>query len=141
MSICSYFGRVDKPNSEIVRNLNNEEIILTEREVEEVTSSLASSEEAGKKRGKYKKLTTANKIEIGKEAHKYGVSMAIRRLEKKYPGLSKQTVSDYKKKHVAGEIDTKKKETRGSRPSDEKNYRPCKSLTFERSSDIKTCYH
>ena len=99
MSIFSYFGRVDKPYSEIVRNLNNEEIILTEREVEDVTSSLASSEEAGKKRGKYKKLTTANKIEIGKEAHKYGVSMAIRRLEKKYPGLSKQTVSDYKKKH------------------------------------------
>ena len=80
MSILSYFYRVDKQHSEIVRNLNNEDIILTEREVEEVASSLASSEEAGKKRGKYKKVTTANKIEIAQEAHKHGVSMAIRRL-------------------------------------------------------------
>ena len=52
MSIFSYFGRGDKPHSEIVCNLNNEEIILTEREVEEVMSSLASSEEGSREEGR-----------------------------------------------------------------------------------------
>ena len=35
------------------------------------------------KRGKYKKFTTGEKIEIGKEAQKYGVPMAVRRLHSK----------------------------------------------------------
>ena len=43
MSLFSYFERVDKP-SEIVRTLNNEPSLLTEREVEEVTLILANDE-------------------------------------------------------------------------------------------------
>ena len=97
----SFFKKIDKPFSELVPSINTEENILSEREIAEVSTSLENHEKSGKKRGAYKKFKPEDRREIGKSASIHGVSQTIKRLSERYPSLSKQTVSEFKKAYVS----------------------------------------
>ena len=93
MSILNYFSS-SKPPSEIVSEVED----ITSTEKEEVTQQLITLEENNsKRRGKYRTWKVEEKIEIGNYAIKNGVAKTIRDLSRKYSGLSKQSVCDFKK--------------------------------------------
>ena len=71
--------------------------IIIPREREEVSKNLKSLEEKGAKRGKYHMWTLEEKIELGTYVNKYTVAKTVRDFQHKYPGLTKQSVSDFKK--------------------------------------------
>ena len=93
MSIADYFPVANKNASEVVPQIYG----ATSREKEEVTKQLKRLEEKPKGRGKYKTWTVAEKVEIGNYAIQYSVAAAVRAFSKKYPNLSKQSASDFKK--------------------------------------------
>ena len=98
-NIFSYIQKALKKPSKI---LDDDDIqIITPREKEEVSKNLKKVEETGVKRGKYKTWTLDEKVEIGKYAITHTVGKAVRDLSHKYPGLSKQSVSDFKKVALA----------------------------------------
>ena len=92
MSILNFFSPSKKP-SELVEDVED----ITPRECEEITHNLKKVEGKSAKRGKYRTWTFEEKLEIGNYAIKNGVASTTRNLSKKYPGLSKQSVSDFKK--------------------------------------------
>ena len=92
MLIADYFPVANKNASEVVPQIDG----ATSREKEEVAKQLKRLEEKPKGRGKYKTWTVAEKVEIGNYAIQYSVAAAVRDFSKKYPKLSKQTVSDFK---------------------------------------------
>ena len=72
-------------------------------------------EESKGKRSKYRVWTPAQRAEIGKHAADHGNASTVRILGLKYPGLKRQTVSDFtlaylklKKSNEAANIDIKK---------------------------------
>ena len=92
MLIADYFPVANKNASEVVPQKDG----ATSREKEEVAKKLNRLEEKPKGRGKYKTWTVAEKVEIGNYAIQYSVAAAVRDFSKKYPKLSKQSVSDFK---------------------------------------------
>ena len=69
---------------------------LTQRESEIVVEELRKTEEGKGKRQKYRIWTPAQRAEIGKHAAQHGNITTVRLLGLKYPGLKRQTVSDFK---------------------------------------------
>ena len=57
-------------------------------------------ENKGTKRGKYIKWSAEERAEIGQHAVRHGVNQTLRLLKGKYPRLTKQTVSDFKKAFI-----------------------------------------
>ena len=99
-NLYNYFQKVPKKPSDALGETSattDDEPIITPREREEVRKSLLSLEEKGAKRGKYRMWTLEEKIEIGSYANKYTVAKTVRDFQHRYPGLKKQSVSDFKK--------------------------------------------
>ena len=90
MAFYKYFKR-SKP-SEVLKNDDS----LTIREKKAVAEELRKSEDSNRKRQKYCKWTYVQRAEIGKHAAQHGIAATVRLLGGKYPGLKRQTVSDFK---------------------------------------------
>ena len=73
---------------------------LTARETEEVTKEFTMLENKGTRRGKYFKWSAEERAEIGQHAVRQGVNQTVRLLKGKYPRLTMQTVSDFKKAFI-----------------------------------------
>ena len=69
---------------------------MSQREKEKVIDELHVAEESKGKRSKYHVWTPAQRAEIGKHAADHGNASTVRILGLKYPGLKRQTVSDFK---------------------------------------------
>ena len=95
MSIRDFFKTEVPKHSEVVSNLDSKS--LTEREKEEVVKSLHTVESSSKKRGKYRTWSVEQKLEIGSYAIRHGNSSALKHYSKQFPGISKQSISDFKK--------------------------------------------
>ena len=100
MSLYNFFKKIPKETSTIVAETTPEETPnITEIERTEVVESLRRFEDkkVSQPRGKYRSWTPEEKLEIGKHAMQYGVGKTVKLLAVKYPGLKKQSVSDFKK--------------------------------------------
>ena len=94
-NLFSSFSVEPKKPSEALEE-DDEVQIVTPREKEEVSKNLKKLEEtATSNRGKYRMWKLEEKIEIGTYAAKNTVAKTLRDLSSKYPGLTKQTVSDF----------------------------------------------
>ena len=114
-NLFSYFSVEPKKPSEALEE-DDEVQIVTPREKEEVSKNLKKLEEtATSNRGKYRMWKLEEKIEIGTYAAKHTVAKTVRDLSSKYPGLTKQTVSDFRK-HASTNPEKLKKKKQG-RPS------------------------
>ena len=123
MSILNYFQKVPKSCSEALNSVQSDNtpatLDLTERETDEVRIELTVLEKNRSKRGKYNKWTGEERAEIARCANKNGVSQTVRLLKGKYPRLTKQTVSDFKKalneakRNTVGEVDEIRGRKRG----------------------------
>ena len=69
---------------------------MRKRENEKVIDELRSVEENKGKRQKYLVWTPTQRAEIGKHAAEHGNASAVRAIGLKYPGLKRQTVTDFK---------------------------------------------
>ena len=83
--------KISKPSERLATEQDN----LSQREREKVIDELHVVEESKGKRSKYRVWTPAQRAEIGKYAA-YGNASIARILGLKYPGLKRQTVSDFK---------------------------------------------
>ena len=118
MSLFNYFPKTAKKWSEVLDEAN---ISLYIRENGEVEKQLSEREINGGNRKTYKLWTEEERAEIAKRACQHGNDSALRLLARKYPKLTKQTMSDFKKAYLAlkmkdNEIREIKKKTTG-RPS------------------------
>lgn len=73
---------------------------LTARETEKVTKEVTMLENKGTKQGKYIKCSAEERAEIGQHAVRHGVNQTVRLLKGKYPRLTRQTVSYFKKAFI-----------------------------------------
>ena len=89
-TITEYFKRALKP-SEVVSAV---QLDFTNREAEEVVKVLSEKEESVKKRGKCRAWSVIEKFEY---AIRYRVASTLRYFSSKYLGISKQSISDFKK--------------------------------------------
>ena len=95
MSLLKYFKQAEKKPSE---ELQKSEFLslVTETEKQQVVHELKEAE--GKdSRGKYRRWTGEEKAEIGSFATVHGVAETLRKHKEKYPHLTKQSISDFKK--------------------------------------------
>ena len=92
MALFKYF-KPSKPSETVSTDENP---TLNEREKDSVFEELRKVEENKGKRSKYCVWTPAQRAEIGKHAANHGNATTIRLLGLKYPGLKRQTVSDFK---------------------------------------------
>eukprot|EP00794_Sanderia_malayensis_P001040 gene1040-367_t len=99
MSILNYFQKIGTEEASQV--LDQSSRGLSSRETEEVRKELTEKESEGKKRRKYKLWTETERAEIGRLAHQHGNSIALNMLAEKYPKLTKQTMSDFKKAYLS----------------------------------------
>jgi len=97
MALFKYF-KPSKPSETVSSEEFNSN--LNEREKDKVVKELRNIEENKKKRSKYHVWTPAQRAEIGKYAADHGNASAVRTLGLKYPGLKRQTVSDFKLAYV-----------------------------------------
>ena len=81
-TITEYFKRALKP-SEVVSAVQSD---FMNREKEEVVKQLSEKEES-----------VAEKLEIGEYAIRHGAASTLRYFSSKYPGISEQSISDFKK--------------------------------------------
>ena len=105
MSILNYFQKAPKTPLQGMSSAPTEEdrmdvVNLTARETEEVTKEFTVLENKGTKRGKYIKWSAEERAEIGQHAVRHAVNQTVRLLKGKYPLLTKQTVSDFKKAFI-----------------------------------------
>ena len=91
-TITKYFKRVPKL-SEVVSAVQSD---FSNPEKEEVVKQLSGKEESRKTHGKYRTWSVTEKLEIGEYAIRHGVASTLRYFSSKYPGISKQTISDFK---------------------------------------------
>ena len=93
MSLLNYFQKLppDTPN---VASASSG---LTSRETEEVSKELKKMQDKGKKRKKYCVWTPQQRLEIGEHAAKNGNASTLRFLSSKYPRLTKQSITEFKK--------------------------------------------
>ena len=111
-NLFSYFSVEPKKPSEAPEE-DDEVQIITQREEEEVRRNLLElEEEKPAKRGKYRVWKLEEKVEIGSYANRTYVAKAVRDLSHKYPGLTKQSVSDFRKHASEPEKMKKKKQGR-----------------------------
>ena len=98
-TITSYFQKEEKNPSDVIDEAEVQIVLmLTTREREVVKENLKKIEENdSSKRGKYRKWTKDEKIEVGTYANKHSVAKTVRDLSKKYPGITKQSVNDFRK--------------------------------------------
>ena len=75
---------------------------LTSRETEEVSKELKKVQGKGKKRKNYCVWTTQQRLEIGEHAAKSGNASTLRFLSSKYPRLTKQSITEFKKAYNEG---------------------------------------
>ena len=99
MSIFNYFKKLGPDQTSQV--LNKSSTSLSSRETEEVRKKLIEKESEGGKRKKYRIWTGEERAEIGRLAHKHGNAIALNMLIGRYPRLTKQTLSDFKKAYLA----------------------------------------
>ena len=92
--------------SEILRDEDS----LTIKEKEMVTEELQKSKDSNRKHKKYCKWTNVQREEIGKHAAQQGNVEAVRQMGGKYPGLKRQTVSNFKLAY----LELKKKQDKAS---------------------------
>ena len=94
MALYLYFkpSKPSKPSETLATEQNN----LNKREGEKVIDELRSVEENKEKRQKYRVWTPTQRAEIGKHAKEHGNTSTVRAMGLKYPGLKRQTVSDFK---------------------------------------------
>ena len=91
-TITEYFKRAPKP-SEVVSAVQSD---FTNWE-KKVVKQLSEKEESVKKRGKYRTWSVTGKLEIGFYAIRHGVASTLRYFSSKYPGISTQSISSFKK--------------------------------------------
>ena len=98
MSLLNYFQKLppDTPN---VASASSG---LTSRETEEVSKELKRCKIQGKKGKKYCVLTSKQRLEIGEHAAKNGNASTFRFLSSKYPRLTKQSITEFKKAYNNG---------------------------------------
>ena len=90
--ITSFLAKSGSKTSEVFTEEVRESVPnLTAREASEVKTSLRECE--SRKRGKYMKWKADEKRYIGEYAVKHGPARTVRDLQKKYPGLTKQSVN------------------------------------------------
>ena len=70
---------------------------FTNREKEEVVKQLSEKEESIKKHGKHRTWSVTEKLEIGENAIRHAVASTLRYFSLKYPGISKLSISNFKK--------------------------------------------
>ena len=92
-TITEYFKRAPKP-SEVVSAVQSD---FTNREKKEVVKQLSEKEESVKKRGKYRIWSVTEKLEIGFYAIRHAVASTLTYFSSKYPGISRQSISSFKK--------------------------------------------
>ena len=121
MSLLNYFKKTTKKPSEEVEK---SEIPLPVTEIEKKQAVLELKEIEGKssKRGKYKSWTGEEKAEIGNFATVHGIAQTLRAFKQKYPQLTKQSASDFKKaaeksKKMTGHLPTTLNNRKRCRPS------------------------
>ena len=90
-TITKYFKRVPKL-SEVVSAVQSD----FSNPEKEVVKLLSGKEESLKTRGKYRTWSVTEKLEIGDYAIRHGVASTLRYFSLKYPGISKQTIGDFK---------------------------------------------
>ena len=107
MSILNYFEKVPKTPLQATSSAPTEEanghvgvVNLTERETEEVKNEVTMLENKGRKRKNYINWTAEERAEIGQHAVRHVVNQTVRLFKGKYPRLTKQTVSDFKKAFI-----------------------------------------
>ena len=111
-TITSYFQKEEKKPSDVIDEVEVQIVLMT-REREVVKENLKKIEENdSSKRGKYRKWTKDEKIEVGTYANKHSVAKTVRDLSKKNPVITKQPVSDFRKFAT----DPPKKEKKRGRP-------------------------
>ena len=91
MALYKYF-KISKPSETLATEQDN----LSQKEREKVIDELHVVEESKRKRSKYRVWTPAQRAEIGKHAADHSNASTVRILGLKYPGLKRQTVSDFK---------------------------------------------
>ena len=100
-SILNYFPKKPKKPSEALRDTTvGEEELQDINPVirEEVCKQLNIAESSSSSgRSKYRKYTNLERADIGSYAAAHGVAKAVRKFEEKFPGISRQTVSDFKR--------------------------------------------
>ena len=98
MSLLNYFQMLppDTPNSASASSG------LTSPETEEVSKELKKMQEKRKKRKKYCVWTPQQRLEIDEHAAKNGNARTIRFLSSKYPRLTKQSITEFKKAYNKG---------------------------------------
>ena len=97
MSLLNYFQKLppDTPN---VASASSG---LTSRETE-VSKELKKMQDKGKKRKKHCLWTPQQRLEIGEHAAKNGNASTLRFLSSKYPRLTKQSITEFKKAYNKG---------------------------------------
>ena len=94
--ITSFYKSKEKKTSQVLtEDVRTTIPNFTEREAASVKDSLQQNE--SRKRGKYHKWTVEEKKEVGEYAVRHGPAKTVRALQTKYPGLTKQSVHDFKK--------------------------------------------
>ena len=91
MALSKYF-KISKPSETLATEQDN----LSQRERENAIDELHVVEESKGKRSKYRVWTPAQTAEIDKHAADHGNAYTVRILGLKYPGLKRQTVTDFK---------------------------------------------
>ena len=74
---------------------------LTIKEKETIAEELRKSEDTNRRCQKYCKWTHGQRAEIGEHVAQHGNAETVRLLGGKYPGLKRQTVSDFKLAYLA----------------------------------------
>ena len=98
MPLLNYFKKLPQSTSNNVTASSG----LTSRETEEVSNELKKMHDKGNKRKTYCAWTPQQRLEIGEHAAKNGNANTFRLLSSKYPRLSKQSISDFKKAYNEG---------------------------------------
>ena len=99
-NITDFFAPKPKPSEALIAASQDEEVVcITPMEQEEVQKQLKKVEEKKVGLSSYRKYTKTERAEIGQYAAQHSVAMAVRKYEKKYPGIKQQSVSDFKRKY------------------------------------------
>ena len=98
MSLLNYFQKLP-PNTPNVASASSG---LTSRETEEVSKELKKMQDKEKKKEKVLRVDTTTALEIGEHAAKNGNASTLRFLSSKYPRLTKQSITEFKKTYKEG---------------------------------------
>lgn len=97
MSLLNYFQKLPTDAARVITSVSSE---LTGQETEEVSKELKKVQDKGRKKKKYCVWTPQQRLEIGEHAAKNGNASTLRLLSTKYPRLTKQSITDFKKAYT-----------------------------------------